>query len=132
MNKYYYTYYRQNSSAMHRVSKYLTQFKDVINYIKPKDIKYFENNYKKEFEFFKLQMITRGIHSMSNLSNKKNKEEITNLLKDYYTKKDLNNIIKCKYFPRNIKLEMFILKVFGVKFHLFMTPLYKRIKSKVR
>ena len=132
INDNYYTYYRQSQSAMHCMSEPLMQFKVVPSFIKNKDVKFLEKNYPNEFDYFKLQMITRGIHTISDTCNKKNKKTAIKLLREYYTRSDLNKIIKCRYFKKSIRLEMLILKLFGVRFHLFMTPIYKRIKSKVR
>ena len=117
---------------MHSVSSRLLQFRDVINYININDRKMLEEKFNEEFNFFKLEMITRGIHSISSLNNNRNKRLVKRFLSEYYNKDELNSILKCEYFSKSIKLEIFILKIFGIRFHLLMMPVYKFIRNKVR
>ena len=132
VNEYLYHYLQQSNSVMHTVSPKLLQFRDVILNIEAKDREYLEKNYSEEFNFFKLEMITRGIHSLSSICNKKNKNQVIRYLKTYCGKNDLKKILKNKYYSKTIKLEILILKTLGVKFHLFMTPIYKIIRNKIR
>ena len=132
VNNEFYHYVQQNLSVMHTISPKLLQFKEIINNISIKDYKMLEKNYFDEFGYFKLQMITRSIHSISMLINKNNKDKGTAFLRKCYNKSDLKNIIKCKYFSKSVKLEMLILLIFGIRFHLMLMPLYKFIRSKRR
>lgn len=132
INEYLYHYLQQDNSVMHSVSSRLLQFRDVINYININDRKMLEEKFNEEFNFFKLEMITRGIHSISSLNNNRNKRLVKRFLSEYYNKDELNSILKCEYFSKSIKLEIFILKIFGIRFHLLMMPVYKFIRNKVR
>lgn len=132
INERFYHYVQQNTSAMHVISPKLLQFKNVIKGIDKTKYEELENNYAEEFNYFKLEMITRGIHSISMLINKSNKAEGIEYLQHYYNKEDLKNIIKCKYFSKSIKLEILILLVFGIRIHLLLMPIYKIIRAKRR
>lgn len=127
-----YHYFQQKSSVMHTISPKLLQFKKVIENISDDDKNYLEKNFSSEYNFFKLEMITRGIHSISSLANKKNKNQAIEFLKEYYVENDLSKILKCEYFSKMIKLEIFLLKTFGIKFHLFMTPIYTFVRNTIR
>lgn len=130
INEYYYNYIQQNSSVMHNISPKLTQFKDVLNYVKKE--KYLNSNFEEEYSYFKLEMITRGIHSISSITNKSNKKTAIKYLKLYCNKIDLNQIIKNKFFSKSIKIEIFVLKTFGINVHLALMPIYKKIRKVLR
>lgn len=132
IDKPFYHYLQQSNSVMHKISQKLLQFKEVVASIDESTKRELEKKFKDEFEYFELEMITRGIHSISMLSNKKTKKEAQDYLKIYYDKKDFDRIIKSKYYSKSIKLEILILKMFGIKFHLFLMPVYKVIRNKVR
>lgn len=131
-NEVLYHYLQQNTSLMHTISPKLLHFKDVVEKIDGRIKKDIEKNFPEEFEYFKLEMMTRGIHSLSSLANKNNKKQVKEYLQKYYNKNDLNKIIKSKYFSKSIKIEILILKLFGIKTHLFLMPIYKFIRNKIR
>lgn len=132
VDKRLYHYLQQENSVMHNISPKLLQFKNVILEI-PNDKKEFlESNFRDEFEYFQLEMITRGIHSISALYNKANKKEVKKYLKKYYDKVCFNRIIKNKYTKKNIKIEIFVLKIFGINAHLLLMPMYKFLRKKIR
>lgn len=132
INEKLYHYLQQNTSLMHTISFKLLHFKDVVGNIEKDKKIYIEENFPEEFNYFKLEMITRGIHSISSLKNKNNKKQVENYLKEYCDKDNLNKILKCKYFSKSIKIEILILKIFGIKTHLFIMPIYKLIRNKIR
>lgn len=132
IDEYLYHYLQQDTSLMHTVSKRLLHFKEVVKSIDSKKIKYLEANYNEEFDYFKLEMITRGIHSISTLKNKNNKNQVKEYLKEYCNKKDLNKILNCKYYSKSIKLEILVLRILGINIHLILMPIYKKIRSYVR
>ena len=132
IDKPFYHYLQQSNSVMHKISPKLLQFKDVVLSINKNDRKMLEEKFKDEYEYFELEMITRGIHSISMLSNKKTKKEAAEYLKVYFNKSDFDKIIKSKYYSKSIKLEILVLKIFGIKFHLFIMPIYRMIRNKVR
>lgn len=132
IDKAFYHYLQQNNSVMHKLSPKLLQFKEVAKSIDPQKREKLINKYKEEFEYFELEMITRGIHSISMLCNKITKQEAQEYLKVYFDKKYFERILKSKYYSKSIKLEIFLLKTFGIRFHLFLMPIYKFIRNKIR
>lgn len=132
IDKAFYHYLQQSNSVMHKISPKLLQFKDVVTNIDKIEKEKLKQNFKDEFEYFELEMITRGIHSISMLCNKNTSKIAQEYLKRYYDKKDFNRIIKSKYYSKSIKLEILVLKIFGIKFHLFLMPVYKLIRNKMR
>lgn len=132
IDKRFYHYLQQSNSVMHKISPKLLQFKDVITSIEKKEKEKLKQNFKEEFEYFELEMITRGIHSISMLCNKQTKKEAQEYLKVYFDKSHFDRIISSKYYSKGIKLEILVLKIFGIKFHLFLMPIYKIIRSKIR
>lgn len=127
-----YYYVQQDKSVMHKINEKYLQFKKVTGLINKKDQEYLKTNFKKEFDFFKLEMITRGIHSISTNYNKENKKDAIRLLKEYVNSKDLTKIINSEYFGKSVKIEMIMLKSFGIKFHLRTTKLYKIMRNIIR
>jgi len=131
-NEYLYHYLQQNNSVMHKISPKLLQFSKVIENIDLKNKKLLLNEYKEEYEYFKLEMVTRGIHSISSLCNKNNKKIAKQYLMEYCTKDNLNGILKNKYYSKFIKLEILIIKMLGIDAHLILMPVYKFVRSKIR
>ena len=125
-------YLQQSGSVMHNISPKFLQFQKVVEYLEPKYKVILEKYYVDEFEFFKTQMITRGIHSISVLANKNNKKQAKEFLKEYSKKEKLNQVLKCKFVSKAIKLECFILKWFGINVHLWLTPIYIKIRNRKR
>lgn len=132
INENLYHYLQQETSLMHTISYKLLHFKKVIEKISEEEKKYLEKEYNEEFNYFKLEMVTRGIHSLSTLSNKKNKKQVESYLKEYCNNSDFDKILKSKYYSKSIKIEIFILKIFGIKAHLFLMPFYKKIRNILR
>ncbi|MDO4987072.1 MAG: glycosyltransferase [Candidatus Saccharibacteria bacterium] len=122
LNDVYYHYIQHENSIMHTLNPHLLEFLSV-----PKKItttqKIILDNYPAEWHFFKLEMYTRAIHSLSS-GYKTDRKAAKSHLKKVYNRATLSKIIKNTYFPSTIKLEMFILKTFGIEFHLFLMPLY--------
>lgn len=132
VDEYLYHYLQNDTSLMHTISPKLLHFKNIVDKIDEEKVEYLVNNLKEEFDYFKLEMITRGIHSISSLQNKINKKQVEEYLKEYCVKEDLNKIIKSKYYSKNIKIEIFILRFFGIKVHLFLMPFYRKIRNCIR
>ena len=127
----YYNYVQNEESTMHKFNKNLEQICFVDTYIPNDIIIYIRKNYKKEFEFFKLRNITRYVNSISNISNKSNKSNIKKKIKEYLPKKKLIKIIRLKNLNKLIKIEFIFMLIFGVDFHLFMIPIYKKLKESI-
>ncbi len=122
MNDIYYHYIQHETSVMHTLNPHLLEFLSVPQKISNPQ-KVILDNYSKEWDFFKLEMYTRTIHSLSN-NYKSDYKNAKKYLKDIYNKTTLSEIVKNPYYPKTIKSEMLVLKTFGVRFHLFLMPLY--------
>ncbi len=117
---------------MHQISPKLLQFRDIENKINEDDFDYLIKNYNSEFEYFRAAMILRGVHSISMLNNKENKQEVFKYIKQIEDKEILKNIIRNKYSNKAMKIEVSILLYLGVNMHLFLTPIYKYMRKKIR
>lgn len=118
-------YYVQNTiSAMHTVSPKLLQFTKVTKSIPLNDYKRYKNEFYNEFEYFESSMMLRGIHSLTTLLNMKNRSIIYKFICELYNKDLLKKQLHSKYTSKFVKLEVFILLVFGVKVHMFLQPMY--------
>ncbi len=131
VNKVLYHYTQRNTSIMHELSPKHLHFLD----IEKKAV--FQNLLKRgdcqsELETFRLLMITRAIHSISNLLNKHTKKKVYEYLKSFCTKQNLKQIIKNKNINKSIRFECFIMKNFGIKMHMFLIPLYKKFRNNKR
>lgn len=126
----YYNYVQNDNSTMHKFNKNLEQICCLDKYIKCDILSFLNQHYAKEFEFFKLRNITRYINSISNISNDENKKEIKKAIKKYLNKQTILKIIKNKEMNKFIRLEFINILIFGINFHLFMMPVYKKIKRK--
>ncbi len=125
----YYNYVQNEKSTMHKFNKNLEQICYVDKYI-PSNIQlYLEKKCRKEFEFFKLRNITRYVNSISNIVNKDNKHEIKEKIKEYLPRKKMLKIIRLRNLNKLIKVEIIIMFIFGINFHLLMMPIYKKIKE---
>lgn len=132
IDEYYYHYYQQQKSVMHTISQKLLEFNRIIEFINKEDYQMLESQYKEELEFFRLEMATRGIHSITTLANKENKKQAYQYIKYYYNHKNLIDIAKNRYFSKFVRLEMLILNIFGIKIHLMLAPQYTKIRNMVR
>lgn len=132
LNEYLYHYFQQDKSVMHSLSSRHLEFAQVVQNLNDKSLKYLKENYYEEYEFFELEMLTRAIHSLSVLANKSNKKAVKKYLQKVISKNKLTKIITNKYFSKSIKLEMLILKVFGLNIHLILIPVYKKIRNLTR
>jgi len=129
LNEVYYHYYQNDTSVMHQVNDKLLQFSRVteqITSIAKEEL----NKFPKEYDFFKLQMYMRSIHSISMLENKYNHAQVLSYLQKLKDKKILKKVIKNDYFNKSIKLECIIIYVFGIHFHLWMMPFYRKVREK--
>ena len=117
---------------MHNISPKFLQFQKVVEYLDFEYKEILEKDYAEEFDFFKSQMTTRGIHSISVLANKNNKKQAKQFLKEYAKKEKLNQVLRCKKVSKAIKLECLILKWFGINVHLWLTPIYLKIRNRRR
>ena len=128
-----YHYIQRDSSIMHSLSDRLVcGHLDVINTLDKKDYDYLSTNFPDEFEYFKLEMIQRAVNAVSLISNKKNKKQAALLIKKCCDKNVCKRIINNRFSPKYIKIEFFIIKIFGVRFHLFIFPLYNFIRTSIR
>lgn len=125
-----YHYLQQEKSAMHTVSDKLLQFSSVLTKIGTKETNELKTNFQQEFDYFESEMILRSIHSISVQVNKQNKSSVIELLKKVCTKENIKKILKTKLLSKSLKLEALIIKVFGIKFHLFLMPVYLKIRDK--
>lgn len=132
VNEYYYHYLQHDHSAVHKVSKKLLQYRDVISSISLDNKKLLEEKYLEYFQFFQLEMTTRSIHAISSLISKENKKEITIYLKELNDKSVLKQIIHNPYFSKSTKIEIWVLKNFGIRTHLFLVPIYKKLRNIIR
>lgn len=132
VNEYLYHYFQQDKSVMHSLSSRHLQFLEITEKLAPETTRYLKENYCKAYEFFELEMFTRAIHSISILVNKENKKEAKAYLKSIITQDKLNKIIKNSFFSKSIKIEMIILKLFGLSLHLSLIPFYQKIRNKIR
>lgn len=129
LEDYAYHYMQNSNSVMHCISPKLLEFNLVVESIETDTLNILQEEYQDEFEFFCCEMLTRGIHSLSVSCNKKNKKQVIDYLKVYCTKENLNRILRNKHISKSIKIECFVIKVLGLKVHLFLTPMYKLIKT---
>lgn len=127
-----YNYVQQSNSIMHTLSNKYLQFSEILKFLTKEEIKVLEENFANEFEYFKTELITRSIHSISVNVNKKNKKIALEYLKLICTKENLNKIIKNKYTHKSIKIECLIIKLFGLRIHLMFCPLYVKFRNKKR
>ena len=132
INESLYKYNQNNNSTMHNLSHFLFDFKKILFSIPYNYEETLNKDYLEEYQYFKYEMITRGIHSISSMSNNKNKKIISDFLKVYYDRKIFREICRNKYFSKKIKLEIFILKNFGINVHIFLIPIYKKFRNLTR
>lgn len=132
LNEINYFYIQQEESVMHVVSPKLLQFKEVANSIEEEKYNYYSENYNEEFNYFKSAMFMRGIHSLTMLYDKQNKKQVMEYIIKLCEKEILNLHIKNKYTSKFIALETFIIKVFGVRIHLILSPIYIRMRAIIR
>lgn len=131
INEYYYNYIQQDKSAMHNLSDNVFQFLKIEENIDVIDNQFLKNNFPEEFEFFKDEMFLRVIHSISN-SNIKEIKKTKKYLKKVYSKVIVTRIIANKYTNKFVRLEMIILKYFGINIHLVLSPFYKVARNIIR
>ena len=131
VNKVLYHYTQRNTSIMHELSPKHLHFLDIEKKSVFQNLKK-KNEYQNELETFRQLMITRAIHSISNLLNKHTKKDVYNYLKSFCTKQTLKQIIKNKNISKSIRFECFVMKTFGIKMHMFLVPIYKKFRNKKR
>lgn len=118
----YYHYIQHKTSVMHTVNPHLLEFLDVPKKLSGSELEQLKNH-ATEWEFFQLEMYTRAIHSISN-SYRSNHKTAKQYLQQIYDKGTLKQIQQNLFFPKSIRLEMSILRNFGIGIHLFLMPLY--------
>ena len=120
---------------MNNISEKILQFKVINEKISIED-KYKKTikEYSKEYEYFSGEMITRSIHSITNIINEENKTKAKEYL--IFIKKEdkdlLKKIIFNKYTSKFIKIEIAILLIFGANIHILLAPFYKYMRKKIR
>lgn len=131
VNEVLYHYVQYQTSAMHNLSDKLLEYLKVAKSLTSAETNVLNDKYQEEFNYFKLEMIKRSVHSIS-LNAKSDKQKAKNMLKSILTLNVCNEVLKNKYFSKAIKLEFFILKHFGINFHLFVFPMYGLVRKVLR
>ncbi len=132
LNKVHYYYEQQPSSVMHTISSKLLQFSEVVNSISEIDLNKYRKDMNLEFKYFDSAMMMRGIHSYTVLSNKENKRQAVQYMKQLYNKEKLKNQLSSPYTSKFIKVEVLILYIFGIKIHLCLKPVYVKGRKILR
>lgn len=128
VNDYLYNYIQNDNSAVHTISSKLLQYIDVIKYIPLQIEKDLKLNFKSEYNTFFNSLNLRIIHSVSALYNKKVKKQVFEYL-SFVDKQTLKLIVKDKKLSKFIRVEAFIILIFGLKVHISLQPLYVRIRN---
>lgn len=128
-NKFYYNYVQRDNSTMHTISEKLLQVLDIEKYMSNNLLEFLYKECNEELKFFELKMITRCINSISVATNKENKKNAIQYIKKVADKETLKKIIKNPYTSKYTKMEMSILLIFGTNIHLWLMPIYKKIKE---
>ena len=128
VNDYLYNYIQNDNSAVHTISSKLLQYVDVIKYIPLQIEKDLKLNFKSEYNTFFNSLNLRIIHSVSALYNKKVKKQVFEYL-SFVDKQTLKLIVKDKKLSKFIRVEAFIIFIFGLKVHISLQPLYVRIRN---
>lgn len=130
LSKDLYGYVQNDNSVMHSKIDKFEQYNQVIEHLSDEDRKKIQKIYPEEFEFFKLEMAVRTIHaiSMVNTSKKKKRRALKNALEHV----NISDILMEKRFPKSVRMEMRLLKTFGLRFHLAVLPMYKLVRKVLR
>ena len=128
VNDYLYNYIQNDNSAVHTISSKLLQYVDVIKYIPLQIEEDLKLNFKSEYNTFFNSLNLRIIHSVSALYNKKVKKQVFEYL-SFVDKQTLKLIVKDKKLSKFIRVEAFIILIFGLKVHISLQPLYVRIRN---
>lgn len=128
VNDYLYNYIQNDNSAVHTISSKLLQYVDVIKYIPLQIEKDLKLNFKSQYNTFFNSLNLRIIHSVSALYNKKVKKQVFEYL-SFVDKQTLKLIVKDKKISKFIRVEVFIILIFGLKVHISLQPLYVRIRN---
>lgn len=132
-NKTIYHYIQQSGSILHTLSeKLVTCHLNVIDYLDLDCIDFLDCCFKLEFQYFRLQMIYRAVHAVSLAANSKNRREAAALIKKCKTNGSFKKIYKSHFSPSYLKIEFFILNVFGARVHLFLFPVYNFLRKTMR
>ena len=84
-----------------------------------------------EFEYFKLLTIQRCVHGISAVA-KYDRKAAKQLLRKVLSKDVCRKIMKNKFSPWHVKIEFFVIKIFGIGFHLSVFPLYQLMQRVFR
>ena len=132
-DKVIYHYIQHKNSILHNLSeKFISGHLNVINFLSDNEIKYLERNFKEEFDYFKLQMIYRAVHAVSFACTKSNKKEVVTYIKKCNIDRSFRKIYKNKFSNMYLKIEFFVLNLFGPRFHLFLFPMYNTLRKAAR
>ena len=126
----WYGYVQNDGSAMHTKIDKFKQYSQVVEKLTDDEKLELQEKYPKEFMFFEHEMQTRTIHAIS-MAGSSRKNKIL-ALKEVLNNININTVIEEKNFPKSIRLEMVILKIFGPGFHLLMMPIYKAVRGLTR
>ena len=131
INEALYHYKQYPTSAMHVLSDKLLQYLQITHYLTPAELTVLDQQYFEEFKYFKLEMVRRTVHAIS-LAAKGNRKQAKTMLKSFINKDLCRAVIKNQYTPRYVRIEFWLLKTFGVGFHLLVFPCYALIRKILR
>lgn len=121
-------YLQHTESAMHTLSEDLLIYNLIMANL-PKKI-FTEKKYNLEFEYFRLRLKTRELHTISKLINKSNYKYGIKLLESSFNKEDANLILKNKYFSIIDKAEALFIRILGIKLYIYLIYILLNIISK--
>jgi len=132
VNEILYHYIKNFSSSTHILSspeKVLGHVK--INEYLSQDEKVILNQFSTEYDTFILRGTDTAVNIISRWANqdKTNKKEAKEFIKKIANKEICGKFIKNKNLPISTRFEFFILKFFGVSFHLFLFSFYKFLRT---
>lgn len=135
VNETLYHYLQHPNSTMHQliVTDDLLERLKIPECLSKKEQEQLKEKFPAEFEYFKLLNIQRCVHAVSTVAVANGQiKESKKLLKGVVTKDICQQIIKNQLTPRSIKFEFWVIKTFGLGFHLFIFPLYKLVRTMLR
>ena len=126
-----YNYVQNEVSVMHKPSSDMIKLASIDKYINKETKEYLDNNYHDEFEIFKNVFLVKAIHAISQCDSRYMGEKYK-FLKQICDKNKLKDVIRTNEISFSVRVEICILKLFGVRFHLLMYPMYAKIKRLTR
>lgn len=133
VNEALYHYLQCSNSTMHKltVSDSLLERLKIPECLSKTEKERLEQKFPAEFESYKLLTIQRFVHMVSSVADGQIKDA-KKMLKNVITKDVCKKIIKNKLTPRSIKFEFWVIKTFGLGFHLWIFPFYQSIRTILR